>query len=158
MKIYFGSDHAGFEIKRALIPFVQVLGHQAEDLGDFEPDPQDDYTDFVIPVARLVAHDPDNTRGIVIGGSGQGEAMAANRFHDVRAVVFNGQYAPGDGRKMPNEIELSRMHNNSNVLSLGARFITEEVAKDAVKLWLATPFSNDERHVRRLRKMEEMTR
>ena len=158
MKVYFGSDHAGFEIKKALMPFVRTLGFEVEDLGDFEPDPQDDYTDFIIPVARLVAQTPDESRGIVIGGSGQGEAIAANRFHNVRAVVFNGQYAPTDGRQVPHEIELSRMHNNANVLSLGARFLNEIEAKAAVKLWLETPFSNDERHVRRLKKIEEMTK
>lgn len=156
MKIYFGSDHAGFKLKQVLMSFVEHLGHEYEDLGDFEADPEDDYTDFVIPVARLVSHSPD-LRGIIIGGSGQGEAIAANRFHNVRAVVFNGQYAPKDGREVPHELEVARQHNDSNILSLGARFLSDDEAKDAVRIWLNTDFSGDERHVRRLKKIEDMT-
>src|SRR4051812_11630593 len=117
MKIYFGSDHAGFKLKQVLIPFVQGLGYEYEDMGDFEEDPNDDYTDFIIPVARLVSHSPDELKGIIIGGSGQGEAIAANRFHNVRAVVFNGQFEPKDGRSVPHEIEISRLHNDANILS-----------------------------------------
>jgi ribose 5-phosphate isomerase B len=93
---------------------------------------------------------------IVLGGSGQGEAIVANRFPHVRAVVFNGQYvSPDENRDIPNEIVLSREHNDANILSLGARFLSEEEAKNAVRLWLATPFSHDERHIRRIAKIEQ---
>jgi len=104
-----------------------------------------------------VSDSPEEAKGIIIGGSGQGEAIAANRFHGVRAVVFNGQYEPKDGREVPHEIEISRLHNDANILSLGARFLNDDEAKEAVRLWLTTPFSGDERHVRRLRKIEEIT-
>ncbi len=157
MKIIWGADHAGFYLKENLIPFVESLGYETEDQGAFEYHPEDDYPDFVIPVAKLVSADPDSYRGIVLGGSGQGEAMAANRFPNVRAVVFNGQYDPGDGRDIPPEITLSREHNDSNILSLGARFLNEKEAQEAVKQWLETPFSGAERHLRRLKKIEEIT-
>jgi len=156
MKIFIGADHAGFEMKQELMPFLRDLGHEVVDKGATEFNADDDYPDFIIPVAKEVAKSPDDVRGIVIGGSGQGEAMAANRFKGVRAIVFNGQYAPKDGRHIPHEIETARAHNNANILSLGARFLNEAEAKEAVKLWLDTPFSNDERHVRRLKKIDEI--
>ncbi|MEX1027133.1 MAG: RpiB/LacA/LacB family sugar-phosphate isomerase [Candidatus Paceibacterota bacterium] len=158
MTIYFGTDHAGFELKENLVPYVRdELGYEVEDLGAHEYNEDDDYPDVIAPVATTVSADPENNRGIILGGSGQGEAIVANRFPRVRAVVFNGQYAPGDGRDIPHEIELSREHNNSNVLSLGARFLSVEEAREAVKQWLETPFSGDERHIRRLKKIEELT-
>jgi ribose 5-phosphate isomerase B len=157
MKIFIGSDHAGFELKQKLIPFLSSLGYEVEDKGAFVLDPLDDYPDFIVPVALQVARDPENVRGIILGGSGQGEAMCANRFHGVRAVVFNGQYQPKDGREVPNEIKISREHNNSNILSLGARFLNEQEAKDAVKLWLDTPFSNEPRHIHRIKMIDELT-
>ncbi len=157
MKIFIGADHAGFEMKEKLVLFLRDLGHEVEDKGAFKLTPGDDYPDFIIPVARAVAGDPEVLRGIVIGGSGQGEAMAANRLKGVRAIVFNGQYEPKDGREIPHEIETARQHNNANILSLGARFLNETEAKEAVKLWLDTPFSNDERHVRRLQKIDTIS-
>ncbi len=169
MKIYFAGDHAGFELKNKLIPFTRSLGHEVFDLGPKVYDETDDYPDFVIPVAEKVSATARNhadqtridaekyeTRGIIIGGSGQGEAITANRFKGVRAVVFNGQYKPKDGREVPNEIKISREHNNSNILSLGARFLNENEAKEAVKLWLETPFFGETRHTRRLNKIEEL--
>ena len=158
MKIIFGSDHAGWHLKQTLIPFVEDLGYEVEDKGAFEYRPEDDYPDYIAPVAEDVSREPEVNRGIVLGGSGQGEAMLANRFPAVRAVVFNGQYDPGDGRDIPHEITLSREHNDSNVLSLGARFLNEEEAKQAVSQWLTTSFSGDERHRRRLRKIESITK
>ena len=155
MKILIGSDHAGFELKQKLIPFLTELGYEAEDKGDYNLDENDDYPDFVAPVAKEVANN-HGLKGIIIGGSGQGEAIVANRFPHIRAVVFNGQYKPPDGRKVPDEIILSRQHNDANILSLGARFLSEEEAKEAVKVWLETEFSNDERHIRRLRKIDEI--
>src|SRR3989344_3065140 len=143
MRIYIGSDHAGFELKGKLIPFLTARGCEVEDLGAYSFEPLDDYPDFIRPVAEAVAKDP-RSRGIIIGGSGQGEAMCANRFSGVRAVVFNGptyakvsvgkQYKP-DGTEIPDEIKLSREHNDANVLSLGARFLSIEEAKSAVKTW-----------------------
>ena len=154
MKLYIGADHAGFELKQKLIPFLLSLGHEVEDKGAFSFDADDDYPDFVVPVAKAVSQNPNTVKGIILGGSGQGEAIVANRFSGVRAVVFNGQYQPKDGRDVPNEIVISREHNDSNILSLGARFLNEEDAKRAVKLWLETDFSNEERHARRIAKID----
>lgn len=155
-KIYFAADHAGFLLKEVLKPFVVQLGYEIEDCGASTHVEDDDFTDYVSIAARAVSADPVNRIAIVLGGSGQGEAIVANRFPHVRAVVFNGQYvSPDESREIPNEIVLSREHNDANVLSLGARFLSEEEAKNAVKLWLGTPFSNDERHIRRIAKIEQ---
>jgi len=156
MKICIGTDHAGFELKEALLPYLKKLGYDVYDKGAFSFKDNDDYPDYIIPVAEEVSADPENVRGIVIGGSGQGEAICANRFPHVRAVVFNGQYRPTDGRLVPYEIMITRQHNNANVLSLGARFLSVEEAKQSVKLWLETPFSNDLRHMRRLKKIDSI--
>lgn len=143
MKIHLGSDHAGFELKEKLIIFLRELGHDVSDHGARAFDENDDYPDFVTPVAKAVAENPES-RGIILGGSGQGEAMAANRASGARAAVYYGG---------PLEIvKLAREHNNANILSLGARFLIEDEAKEAVRLFLETDFSGDERHVRRLKK------
>ncbi len=155
-KILIAADHAGFELKNELMPFLRDLGYEVQDFGASEFDAEDDYTDFIVPLAREVSESKGEQMGIIIGGSGQGEAMAANRFPNVRAVVFNGQYKPLDGRYIPEEIITSREHNDANILSLGARFLSEKDAKDAVEVWLATPFTNDERHVRRIKKLDEI--
>ena len=147
MKIYFAGDHAGFELKKDLMEYVKGLGHTIEDLGPFSYEVNDDYPDFVIPLAKKVASEPDS-RGIITAGSGQGEVMAANRVLGVRAAVYYG------GRT--DIVRVSREHNNSNVLSIGARFIGGEEANAAVKVFLETPFSADERHVRRLAKIDEL--
>lgn len=154
MKIFIAADHAGFELKEKLVPFLKELGHTVADKGAYTKNPDDDYPDFVVPVAREVAADPGHSRGIILGGSGQGEAIAANRFPGVRAVVFNGQYQPPDGREVPREIEVSRQHNDANILALGTRFLNEEEVKAAVALWLKTAFSGDQRHQRRIQKIE----
>jgi len=146
MKIYIGTDHAGFELKEKLVPFLKDLGHEVEDMGAYKINVEDDYPDFVFPVAHSVARGPEVSRGIVLGASGAGEAIASNRVSGIRAVVYYG----GD----LNIVQLSREHNDANVLSLAGRFISEEEAKDAVKLWLETPFSGDERHVRRIKKID----
>lgn len=154
-RIHIGSDHAGFELKEELKSFLETLQYEVIDHGAFEYDEDDDYPDFIYPVAESVAIDSQSF-GIVIGGSGQGEAICANRIKGIRATVFNGQYEPLDGREVPNEIVLSREHNDANVLSLGARFISIAEAKEAVELWLETDFSGDDRHVRRIQKIEKL--
>lgn len=144
MTIFLGTDHAGFELKEKIKKFLVDLGHEVRDFGAESMNDQDDYPDFITPVAKAVAED-NQSIGIVFGGSGQGEAMCANRISGVRAGVYHG----GDFQI----IRVMREHNNANILSMGARFISsEEEAKDAVKVFLDTKFSNDERHVRRLAK------
>ena len=147
MKIYIGADHAGFELKETLKQYLAEMGHEVEDKGAYSLDPKDDYPDFVRPVAEAVARDSENVKGIILGGSGQGEAMVANRHKSVRAAVYY-----GGEQKI---VKLSREHNNANILSLGARFISEAEAKEAVKLWLATPFSGEARHIRRIEKIDQ---
>lgn len=155
MKIVFAADHAGFDLKEKLVPFVKGLGFEVDDVGAHDLDTNDDYPDMVALASRAVSADPQNVKAIVLGGSGQGEAIVANRFPHVRAVVFNGQYHPADGRLIPKEIILAREHNDANILALGARFVNEEEAKEAVKVWLETPFSNEERHRRRIDKIDQ---
>lgn len=162
MKIYFASDHAGFELKNALVTYVRGLGYDAEDMGPSTFDEDDDYPDFIAPAARVVAEDPENTRGIVVGGGGQGEAMVANRVKGIRAAVFYGaRIAQGavdvSGRESRDSLEivrLARMHNNANILSLAARFLSEKEAKEAVAVFIETPFAGEERHVRRIKKID----
>lgn len=145
MKIFIGADHAGFELKAKLIPFLIELGHEVVDKGAYELNKNDDYPDFVGPVGEEVSNNID-AKGIVIGGSGEGEAIATDRFPHVRTAVWYG------GNKEP--LILSREHNDANILSLGARMIGEDEALEAVKLWLETPFSGDERHIRRIAKLD----
>ena len=154
LKIYFASDHAGFELKEKLVAYVGELGYEVEDLGAHTFDADDDYPDFVLPLAQKVADSPD-ARGIIIGGSGQGEAMCTNRVKGVRAAVFYGppSHEASEGYNGSLEIvRLAREHNDANVLSLGARFLTEEEAFAAVRQFLETPFSDSPRHARRLAK------
>lgn len=158
MKVYLASDHAGFALKNALVEYVRALGYEASDLGAHMLEPGDDYPDFTLPCAEKVAAEnvpgePAGTFGIVVGGSGQGEAMAANRVKGVRAAVFYGPAArpqtDEDGETL-DLISSARIHNDANILSLGARFLSEDEAKQAVKRFLETPFSNEARHVRRI--------
>ncbi len=144
MKIVIASDHAGFELKSALLPFLKLLGHDVEDMGPFTLDPQDDYPDFILPLARRVAE--ESCLGVIAGGSGQGEAMAANRIRGVRAAVYYGGTL--------DIIKLMREHNDANVLSLGARCMVSGEAEAALRTFLDTPFSGDERHVRRIAKLD----
>ncbi len=143
MTIYLASDHAGFELKEKVKQFLKEHGHYAEDLGAFAFKQDDDYPDWIKPAAEKISKSPGD-RAIIFGGSGQGEAMVANRFKHVRATVLY---------KFDKDIvTLSREHNDANVLSLGARFLSEKDALRAVKLWLATDFSGEERHKRRIAK------
>ena len=144
-KVIFGTDHAGFELKESLLGYLDLLGYETEDLGTSNKE-SCDYPDFIYPVARKVAKNP-NLKGVILGGSGQGEAMTANRVKGIRAAVFYG--GPRD------IITLSKQHNNANILSFGARFVTEKEAKAALKLWLETPFTNEQRHKRRIAKIDK---
>jgi len=146
MKIYFASDHAGFELKNELLAFVRdELGSDCEDVGAHTYDKDDDYTDFIGIAAEAVRKDPLHTRAIILGGSGQGEAMCANRIPGVRATTYYHHDL--------DIIRLSREHNNANVLSLGARFLDVHEAKEAVRLWLTTPYTGEFRHQRRIEKL-----
>ena len=145
MKIFLASDHAGFELKGYLYEYLQNLGYDIEDCGAYELDIYDDYPDFIIPAAKKVANNVES-KGLIIGGSGQGEAIAANRFKGIRAVVFY------DG---PIDIvKLSKTHNNANILSLGARFISKKKAAEVVKIWLDEPFEGG-RHIQRINKLDK---
>lgn len=146
MRIFLGADHAGFKLKEEIKIWLAGLGYKVSDEGAFEEQPADDYPDFIKVVAQQVAANPDEDRGLVFGGSGQGEAMAANRYRGARAVVYYG----GPERI----ISLSRQHNNANILSIGARFVEPERTKEMIKLWLETEFTAEERHVRRLAKLD----
>lgn len=146
MKIHVATDHAGFAHKEAIKQFIREQDQDIEviDHGAFELVATDDYPDFIIPCAEAVAEDTQSV-GIIFGGSGQGEAMAANRVEGIRAVAYYGG---------PIEIlTLSRAHNNANILSIGARFVTIEETIEAIKVWSEIPFSNDERDIRRIDKL-----
>ncbi|MCE9548816.1 RpiB/LacA/LacB family sugar-phosphate isomerase [Candidatus Nomurabacteria bacterium] len=155
MKIFIGTDHAGYVLKERLVTLLRAQGHEVLDKGAFSYNETDDYPDFVVPVAREVSHDPNNARGIIMGATGQGEAIAANKFPHVRAVVYYGK-AKSVVDDEADIIIRSRDHNNSNILSLGARYLTEESMMSAVNTWLNTPYGEGERHVRRLAKIDKI--
>lgn len=143
MKVYLGADHGGYELKEEIKIWLAENNIAGEDLGARELVEDDDYPDFVVPVAQRVAADPGSL-GIVIGRSGNGEAIATNKVKGVRAAVCT-------------NVEMAkkaREHNNANVLALGADFISTEQAKEMVKVFLETDFSGEERHKRRLEKIK----
>lgn len=146
-KIYLASDHAGFELKSALAAHLTEIGYTVQDLGPASHEVNDDYPDTILPLARAVVGEPGSF-GIALGGSGQGEAVVCNRVAGARAAVYYGGNL--------DIVKLSREHNDANILSLGARFLTQEEAKEAVQLWLTTDFSTDERHVRRINKIDHV--
>ncbi|MGH7141234.1 MAG: RpiB/LacA/LacB family sugar-phosphate isomerase [Minisyncoccia bacterium] len=157
MKVYFASDHAGFELKNALVEYVRGLEVEVEDLGAYTLDKEDDYPRYMFAAARAVAGDL-GSRAIILGGSGQGEAMAANRVKGLRAAVYYGEPAHKQTDADGNELDVLasiREHNDANVLSLGARFLSESEAKTAVKRWLDTPFSAEARHERRIKELDQ---
>ena len=134
------------KLKEKIISYFKKNNIAFKDLGPYKFNENDDYPDYIIPTAKKVSENKDSL-GIIIGGSGQGEAIAANKVKGIRAVVlysFN-----------KNIIKLSKEHNNANILSLGARFLSEKQAIDSIKLWLETKFSNEERHIRRLKKIKD---
>ena len=145
MKVSIGADHAGFDMKKQLIGFIEKLGHTVHDVGTFEPGKPDDYPDYAI----LVAHDLRAgvaERGILVCGSGVGVSVAANKFHDIRAGLCHDHYSAHQGVE----------HDNMNVLVLGARIIGQMLAEDATQAFLAANFTGEERHVRRLAKIKEI--
>lgn len=171
--IYLGADHRGYQLKEKIKQWLSEWGYQYQDCGAFEYNKDDDYPDFVSKAAEKVSQDPENSRAIVLGGSGQGEAMVANRYKNVRAAVlgipwikfksFKTWFLMGTGalgiaegylfNGLKEIVKLSREHNDANVLSIGASFLPEKVAKKLIKLWLETPFSGEERHKRRIEKI-----
>ncbi len=153
MKIFVGTDHAGYVLKEKLVSYLKLQGHEVIDEGAFEYDENDDYPDFVIPVAQEVSKDPTRSKGIILGGTGEGEAIVANRFPHVRAIVYYGRVKP-IVEDESGILHRSRAHNDANVLSLGARYFTEEDVVEIVNFWLNAPYSFDERHIRRLAKID----
>lgn len=142
MRIHIGSDHAGLEFKNELITHLVINGHDVTDHGPYEYDALDDYPDFCIPCAEAVAKDSTSV-GIVLGGSGNGEQISANKVKGIRAaLVWSLETA-----------KLAREHNNANVISVGQRQHTAQEVKDFIDLFLATKFPGDERHVRRIQKI-----
>lgn len=147
MRIIFAADHAGFALKEALKDYVaQELGHAVEDVGAHTLEEGDDFPVYMREAAKRVGLDPAS-RAIILGGSGQGEAMCANREKGVRAAVYYG--GPLD------IVRLSREHNDANVLSLGARFLDLPSAKEAVTLWLETDTSTDTKYARRNQALDQ---
>lgn len=145
MKVYLASDHAGFELKHALVQYISLLGHEAIDLGPQTLNPEDDYPDFILPLAREVAK--GGSVGVIMGGSGQGEAIAANRIAGARAAVYYGGNL--------DIVALAREHNDANILSLGARFMESGEAEEALRTFLDTAWSGEERHARRIKKLDQ---
>ena len=142
-KIVLATDHAGFELKEYVKNMLSVKGIEIKDFGAFTYNAQDDYPDFILPAAQYIAD--NNLIGIIFGGSGQGEAIAANR------IIF------GPGTNIPRAaeeiIQLSKLHNNANVLSVGARFVDQSRAEEIIDLWLSTSFEEG-RHQRRIEKLD----
>ena len=164
MIVYLATDHTGLEIKNKANKFLKDLGYEVKDSGAYEFNKNDDYPDFIAKAAQAVSEDSDNSVGIIFGGSGQGEAMTANKFRRVRAAVFYGSVVPAraadiTGRESSDPYEmlrLTREHNNANILSIGTRFLSDEEILKVIKLWLETPFTNEERHVRRIEKIKKI--
>jgi len=145
MRIYLATDHAGFEHKNVVKAWLLAQGeYEVIDCGAQSFDPADDYPDYIAQAASAVSADPTGSRAIIFGGSGQGEAMLANQFPQVRAIVYYGHE--------PEMLRLSREHNDANVLSLGARFVDSNAVVDIAEKWLSAPGVTDERHIRRLKK------
>lgn len=139
MRVHIGGDHAAFDLHQELLTFLAAEGHEVTDHGPFEYDAVDDYPVFVLRAAEAVASDP-GSRGIVLGGSGNGEQMAANKVAGIRAALcYNAELA-----------RLAREHNDARVLSMGARMQSLGGAKEIVQVFLATDFTGEERHQRRI--------
>jgi ribose 5-phosphate isomerase B len=139
MRVHIGTDHAGFDLKNYLVTALVADGHDVLDHGPQAYDPEDDYPDYCIPVAEGAVGEPGSL-GIVIGGSGNGEQMAANKVLGCRAALAYDL----------DTATLARQHNDATVIAIGARMHTEEEALGMVRVFLATPFSGEERHARRI--------
>ncbi|MCM2575995.1 ribose-5-phosphate isomerase [Streptomyces meridianus] len=139
MRVYLGSDHAGFELKNHLVEWLEANGHEPVDCGPHIYDAVDDYPPFCLRAAERTAADPDGL-GIVIGGSGNGEQIAANKVKGVRAILAWSEQTAALGRE----------HNNANVISIGGRMHTADEATAFVRTFLDTPYSGEERHTRRI--------
>ncbi|MER7207777.1 ribose-5-phosphate isomerase [Streptosporangium sp. NPDC000239] len=139
MRVYIGADHAGYDLKNHLVSWLKEHGHDVTDCGPFVYDAEDDYPVFVLRAAQGVADD-SGSLGIVIGGSGNGEQIAANKVRGIRAALAWSE----------DTAKLAREHNNANVISVGARMHTQEEAVGFVELFLTTPYSGQERHNRRI--------
>jgi len=150
MKIYIGTDHKGFRIKEKVKSWLLAWGYEVEDLGAHSLDPDDDYPDFASRVAEKISENSnsDEVRGILLGATGEGEAIVANKYNGVRCSVYYG------GQE--EIVALSRDHSDVNIFSIGVLFLDEDTLKKMIKLWLEKPFSGMERHVRRLKKIEEI--
>lgn len=149
LKIILASDHAGFVLKQEVKKFLEEKSYIVLDVGAHELIDGDDYPVYMSAAALKVAEDMSgNTKAIIFGGSGQGEAIVANRFPGVRAVVWYG----GDQEIL----KKTREHNDANILSIGARFVEADGACDAIEVWLNTPFSEDERHQRRVEQIDAL--
>ena len=146
MNIHIASDHAGFDMKELLKQYLINNHHQVTDHGAFSYDADDDYPDFITPCAQAVSDDTTSL-GIILGGSGQGEQITANKISGIRAIEYYGGNLE--------IVKLGREHNDANILSLGARFVSSDEALTAVELFLSTDFSGDERHMRRINKIEK---
>lgn len=148
MKVHVATDHAGLEFKAKLVEHLHAKGYEVVDHGAYEYDPQDDYPEFIIRAAEAVVSDQREgvqVLGVVFGGSGNGEQMAANKVRGIRAaLVWNEATA-----------RLAREHNDANVVSIGARQHSEEEVLSFIDIFLGTPFSDDERHVRRIGQIAE---
>lgn len=156
--LYVAADHAGFPMKERMKPALIELGFTVEDVGADILDLEDDYVEYSRAAAKKVAADPVHTRALIFGGSGQGEAMVANRFKGVRAAVYYGEaltpQTDVDGVTL-DIIASARAHNDANILSIGSRFVSYDECLRAARRWLVAPFSGSERHVRRIKKIDE---
>lgn len=148
--IHLAADHAGFQHKQIIKDWLKDSVYTVVDHGALEHHPLDDFPDFIALAAKAVSQSPLDSRAIIFGGSGQGEAMLANRYSGVRAVVYYG----GDMEI----IKLSRQHNDANVLSIGARFVSVEQTKECILKWLATTPLSDDKYQRRNQKIENLTK
>jgi ribose 5-phosphate isomerase B len=163
-KVYFAADHAGYEIKNQLVAYVRdELKMDVEDCGALTNDPADDYPAIIAAAAKKLSADAlqgKDSKAVVAGASGQGEAMVANRFKGVRCALYYGtagkEQTDMSGKSL-DMIASTRGHNDANAISLGLRFLSLEEAKDAVKKFLTTDFSKEERHARRIRQIEEVS-
>ena len=145
-KIFLSGDHAGFEAKNEIRDWLRKKGFEIRDFGPYVYNKDDDYPDFVVPMVRAMKKNKD-ARGIIIAGSGEGEAIAANRFKGIRAVVYHG--------KNLGIVKTTREHNDANVLCLGSRFVKQDEMKKAIDVFLKTKFKAG-RHKRRLEKIDKL--